>query len=170
MTCKATHAISTAEITQSRDLDLQLIDALEVMLSVAEPFEFAWTNRLLIERRASNVLVLVDLLLQVGKTEEWAWIETWLVDRPNVIAQACGRSDRGFVVEIGNRINTDRVVRPGVPWAPKRNIATRNWAYYCAEAELIDLGTAATLMSDWITHRSVDGNWEFRPPYPRASA
>ncbi len=138
-------------------------------LSASEPFLFAWRNRTLTVHHNSNLLVLVDLLNQVGRTEEWAWVETWSLDAPNLIAQACGRSDPGFVVEIGDRRSTNRVVRPGSAHAPKLNVGTKSWVYYCAEDELLDLGTSATLMADWLTDASIDGEWEIRPPYAKAS-
>lgn len=157
------HAHSRAtDLVPEVDLDL-------ATFSMPERFLFAWTNRSPTEHHSSNLLVLVDLLKQVGHTEEWAWVKTWSLDAPNLIAQACGRSDRGFVVEIGGRRNTDRVVRPGSACEPKRNIATKGWAYYCAEDELLDLGKSATLMADWLTDASIDGDWEFRPPYAKAS-
>ncbi len=157
---------------QAPSLTIDLVPHHELSLltfSLPEPFMFAWTNLSMIVHHSSNLLDLVDLLRKVGRTEEWAWLKTWPLDNRNVIAQACGRSDRGFVVEIGESRDTDRIVRPGSAVGPTRNVATKRWAYYCAEDELLDLGTSATLMCDWLTDASVEGEWEFRRPDPGAS-
>lgn len=151
-----------ADLVPHRELEL-------LTFTLPEPFVFAWMNRSMTVHHSSHLLDLIDLLRQVGLTDEWAWLKTWPVDNRDHIAQACGRSDRGFVVEIGDPRHTERIVRPGSAFGPKRNVATKKWAYYCAEDELLDLGTSATLMCDWLTDASIEGEWEFRRPDPEAS-
>lgn len=67
----------------SMTVDLVPHDELKLLaLSLPEPFMFAWTNLSMTVHHSSNLLDLVDLLRQVGLTEEWAWIKNLAARQP----------------------------------------------------------------------------------------
>lgn len=134
-----------------------------------QPFVFGWTNQSGVLHYSSNLLTLVDLLGRVGHTKEWAWVTTWPVDDPAAIAQACGRVDRGFVVEVGWRWKTSQIVRFGAARFPRVNVAMREWPCWSSLDELHGLGEAAAIMGDWLVDRAIGQALERRAPDPYAS-
>lgn len=157
------HESSTLDRTTG-DRRLQLVSEADF-----QPFVFGWTNQSGVSHYSSNLLTLVDLLGRVGHTEEWAWVTTWPVDDPAAIAQACGRVDRGFVVEVGWRWKTSQIVRLGVAHFPRVNVATPQWPCWSALEELHGLGVAAAIMGDWLMDRAIGQGFECRAPDPDAS-
>lgn len=157
------HESSTLDRTTG-DRRLQLVSEADF-----QPFVFGWRNRSGVSHYSSTLLTLVDLLGQVGHTEEWAWVITWPVADPAAIAQACGRADRGFVVEVGWRWTTSQIVRLGAAPFPRVNVATPRWARWSSLDELHGLGEAAALMGDWLIDREIGQGFESRAPDPDAS-
>lgn len=129
-----------------------------------QPFVFGWTNQSGVLHYSSNLLTLVDLLGRVGHTKEWAWVTTWSVDDPAAIAQACGRVDRGFVVEVGLRWKTSQIVRLGAARFPRVNVAMREWPCWSSLDELHGLGRRQrSWATGWSTVRS-DGHLSVARP------
>lgn len=134
----------------------------------SQPFVFGWTNESETPRYSADLLTLVELLGCLRAERPWAWIKTWPADNPNAIAQACGRAEIGFVVEVGWRRRTSQVVRIGASRFPRINVVTREWSCWSGSDELHGVGAAAAIMADWLVERAVDSQFELRSPDPYA--
>lgn len=135
---------------------------------VFSPFVFGWTNQSEISHFSSDLIALVDLLGRLGRSAQWSWVKTWPLDDPTAIAQACGRAERGILVEVGWRSSTSQVVRNGAASFPRINVATPGWPCWSSLDELHQLGDAAAIMGDWLIDRAIGQGLESRSPDPYA--